>query len=185
MDNGIKLFTGTGTKLEARHEDAIEALMASGDMGEAIVGDAIGTPRWYGDGAEQYAKFLKCTFRYEPPLSLRIGLDCANGAASVIAPALLSELGATVYVWNAEPNGTNINKCCGAVFPEFLQNKVLEEKLDVGFAFDGDADRLIAVDHLGHILDGDHILAVCAQDLLGEDQAVRRIVVSTVMANLG
>ena len=117
---------------------------------------------------------------------LRIGLDCANGAASVVAPALFRQLGSKVRVWHAAPDGVNINQQCGAVYPAFLQQKVLEEKLDVGFAFDGDADRLIAIDHTGRILDGDYLLAVCAQALLAEDQeASQRIVVSTVMANLG
>ena len=117
---------------------------------------------------------------------LRIGLDCANGAASVVAPALFRQLGSKVRVWHAAPDGVNINQQCGAVYPAFLQQKVLEEKLDVGFAFDGDADRLIAIDHTGRVLDGDYLLAVCAQALLAEDQdASQRIVVSTVMANLG
>jgi phosphoglucosamine mutase len=103
-----------------------------------------------------------------------------------VAPILFRQLCGQVRVWHAAPDGVNINQQCGAVYPAFLQQKVREDKLDVGFAFDGDADRLIAIDHTGRILDGDYILAVCAQALLAEDHAASpRIVVSTVMANLG
>jgi phosphoglucosamine mutase len=102
-----------------------------------------------------------------------------------VAPALFRQLGGHVRVWHAAPDGININAHCGAVYPAFLQHKVLEEKLDLGFAFDGDADRLIAIDHTGRVLDGDYLLAVCAQALLEEDLATPRIIVSTVMANLG
>jgi phosphoglucosamine mutase len=98
---------------------------------------------------------------------------------------LFRQLGCKVHVWHAAPDGVNINRQCGAVYPTFLQQKVLEERLDIGFAFDGDADRLIAIDHTGRILDGDYLLAVCAQALLEEDPASQRIIVSTVMANLG
>jgi phosphoglucosamine mutase len=98
---------------------------------------------------------------------------------------LFRQLSGKVRVWHAAPDGVNINKQCGAVYPAFLQQKVLEEKLDIGFAFDGDADRLIAIDHTGRILDGDYLLAVCAQAVLEEDLASQRIIVSTVMANLG
>jgi phosphoglucosamine mutase len=112
-------------------------------------------------------------------------LDCANGAAAQIAPTLFAQLGAHVHVWHARPNGLNINKQCGALHPEFLRQKVLDEKLDIGFAFDGDADRLIAIDHTGRILDGDYILAICSQALFPPDGLSPRVVVSTVMANLG
>jgi phosphoglucosamine mutase len=185
MDNGIKFFSATGTKLEDRLEEELEARIHNGDVGTPLTGAALGRPSLYGDGAQHYIDFLKKIFHYAAPVRLRIGLDCANGAASVVAPALFRQLGGEVYVWHAAPDGVNINEQCGAVYPEFLQQKVLEEKLDIGFAFDGDADRLIAIDHTGRVLDGDYLLAVCAQALLEEDQASRRIIVSTVMANLG
>jgi phosphoglucosamine mutase len=185
MDNGIKFFSATGTKLEDRLEEELEARIYSVDVGTPPTGEAIGRPSLYEDGAEHYIDFLKQIFHYETPMRLRIGLDCANGAASTVAPALFRQLGGKVSVWHAAPDGVNINKQCGAVYPAFLQQKVLEEKLDIGFAFDGDADRLIAIDHTGHILDGDYLLAVCAQALLEEDPASQRIIVSTVMANLG
>jgi phosphoglucosamine mutase len=152
---------------------------------QPLTGEAIGRPICYDGGIQHYTAFLKQTLPYETPVNFRIGLDCANGAASAVAPALFTQLGARVRVWHAAPDGRNINAQCGAVYPEFLQQKVLEEKLDVGFAFDGDADRLIAIDHTGRILDGDYVLAVCAHALLGETQPAPRVVVSTVMANLG
>ena len=185
MDNGIKFFSATGSKLEDRLEEELEARIYSVDVGTPPTGEAIGRPSLYEDGAEHYIDFLKQIFHYETPMKLRIGLDCANGAASAVAPALFRQLGGKVSVWHAAPDGVNINKQCGAVYPAFLQQKVLEEKLDIGFAFDGDADRLIAIDHTGRILDGDYLLAVCAQALLEEDPASQRIIVSTVMANLG
>lgn len=185
MDNGIKFFSATGTKLEDRLEEEMEDRISSRDVGTLPTGEAIGRPRLYVEGAGHYIAFLKQTFHYETPIRLRIGLDCANGAASAVAPALFRQLGGKVRAWHTAPDGVNINQQCGAVYPAFLQQKVLEEKLDVGFAFDGDADRLIAIDHTGRILDGDYLLAVCAQALLEEDPASQRIIVSTVMANLG
>ena len=185
MDNGIKFFSATGTKLEDGLEEELEACISSSDMGTPPTGEAIGRPSLYKDGAGHYIDFLKQIFHYEIPMRLRIGLDCANGAASAVAPALFRQLDDEVYVWHAAPDGVNINRQCGAVYPAFLQQKVLEEKLDIGFAFDGDADRLIAIDHTGRLLDGDYLLAVCAQALLEEDPASQRVIVSTVMANLG
>jgi len=185
MDNGLKFFSATGTKLEDRLEEELEARISSVDVETLPTGEAIGRPSLYEDGAGHYVDFLKQIFHYETPMRLRIGLDCANGAASAVAPALFRQLGGEVSVWHAAPDGVNINKQCGAVYPAFLQQKVLEEKLDIGFAFDGDADRLIAIDHTGRILDGDYLLAVCAHALLEENATSQRIIVSTVMANLG
>ena len=186
MDNGVKFFSATGTKLEDRLEEELEARIRHVDAGAPVTGEAIGRPSLYEDGAQHYLDFLRRTVRFATPVALRIGLDCANGAASAVAPILFRQLCSQVRVWHAAPDGVNINQQCGAVYPAFLQQKVLEEKLDVGFAFDGDADRLIAIDHTGRVLDGDYILAVCAQALLAEDHAASsRIVVSTVMANLG
>jgi phosphoglucosamine mutase len=185
MDNGIKFFSATGTKLEDRLEEELEARIYSVAVGTPPTGEAIGRPSLYEDGARQYIDFLKQVFHYETPMRLHIGLDCANGAASAVAPALFRQLGSKIRVWHAAPDGVNINKQCGAVYPAFLQQKVIEEKLDIGFAFDGDADRLIAIDHTGRILDGDYLLAVCAQALLEEAPVSQRIIVSTVMANLG
>src|SRR5262245_42550734 len=185
MDNGLKFFSATGTKLEDRLEEELEACISSVDVETLPTGEAIGRPSLYKDGAGHYVDFLKQIFHYKTPMRLRIGLDCANGAASAVAPALFRQLGSKIRVWHAAPDGVNINKQCGAVYPAFLQQKVLEEKLDIGFAFDGDADRLIAIDHTGRVLDGDYVLAVCAQAFLGEAEPSQRLVVSTIMANLG
>jgi phosphoglucosamine mutase len=185
MDNGIKFFSATGLKLEDRLEDELEDRLSRVDVEAPPTGEALGRPSLYEAGARHYIDFLKQIFHYETPVNLHIGLDCANGAASVVAPALFRQLGCKVRVWHAAPDGVNINRQCGAVYPAFLQQKVLEEKLDLGFAFDGDADRLIAIDHTGRILDGDYLLAVCAQALLDDTPTSPHIIVSTVMANFG
>jgi phosphoglucosamine mutase len=186
MDNGIKFFSKAGTKLDDHLEDAIAArLEIPSTKNVRPTGEAVGTILSHEAPVQRYIDFLKSTFRYTTPLTLRLGLDCANGAASVVAPALFEQLGAHVHVWHATPNGTNINHQCGALHPEFLQQKVRDEGLDLGFTFDGDADRLIAIDHTGTILDGDYILAICAQALLKNNLLAPPVVVSTVMANLG
>src|SRR4030095_9773553 len=130
MDNGLKFFSATGTKLEDRLEEELEACIYSADVETLPTGEAIGRPSLYEDGAGHYVDFLKQIFHYETPMRLHIGLDCANGAASAVAPALFRQLGSKIRVWHAAPDGVNINKQCGAVYPAFLQQKVLEEKLD-------------------------------------------------------
>jgi phosphoglucosamine mutase len=185
-DNGIKFFAPTGAKLDDRLEEAIEArLLVSDTVRHPITGKAVGGPRLYADPQRQYLEFLKSTLQHNTLAPLRIGLDCANGAASTVAPTLFTQLGAEVHVWHAMPDGCNINHQCGALYPEFLQQHVVRQGLDVGFAFDGDADRLIAIDRTGRILDGDYILAICAQDLCTSMEDTPRVVVSTVMANVG
>jgi phosphoglucosamine mutase len=185
QDNGIKLFSATGSKLDDALENQIEAQLAVADTAERPTGKAVGRLRRDPEVAQRYIDFLASTLTHEISGRLRIGLDCAHGAASSVAPALFQQLGAHVAVCNAAPDGLNINHQCGALHPEFLQQMVLAEALDVGFAFDGDADRLVAVDHMGAILDGDHILAIEAKDLLDRGALAYHTVVSTVMANLG
>ena len=185
-DNGVKFFASTGAKLDDHLEEAIEArLLVSDTVRCPITGGAVGGPRPWADPQQQYLEFLKSTVQHNTLAPLRIGLDCANGAASAVAPLLFTQLGAEVYVWHAMPDGRNINHQCGALYPEFLQQHVVRLGLDVGFAFDGDADRLIAIDRTGHILDGDYILAICAQDLYTSTEDTPRVVASTVMANAG
>jgi phosphoglucosamine mutase len=184
MDNGIKFFSAEGTKVADDLEDAMEACLHTPST-ERPTGEGVGGALLYEASVLCYTNFLKATLCHEIPRSLRIGLDCANGAASVIAPDLFAQLGAQVRVWHATPDGRNINDRCGSLYPEFLRQKVLDEGLDVGFTFDGDADRLIAIDHTGGVLDGDYILAVCAQALRAEAPPAPPVVVSTVMANLG
>jgi phosphoglucosamine mutase len=184
-DNGIKFFSPSGAKIETALENEIEArLQDSSDTFPRPTGRAVGCSQTCLSAARHYADFLKSTFRGTCPIQLRVGLDCANGAASHIAPALFEKLGARVWALYASPDGVNINRQCGSLHPEALRRQVLAQKLDVGFAFDGDADRLTVVDHTGQVLDGDNILAICAETLLEADR-LPRTVVSTVMANWG
>jgi phosphoglucosamine mutase len=185
-DNGIKFFSASGFKLEDGQEDAIaEAMTAKRSARESVTGNGVGQCFIEADAVPRYTTFLASTFSGSSPLNLRIGLDCAHGAAVTVAPALFRQLGAHVSVCHAAPNGQNINQRCGSLHPERLQQMVVEEGLDIGFAFDGDADRLVAVDHTGAILDGDYILAISAQALKARGALAHDMVVSTVMANLG
>lgn len=185
MDNGVKFFSATGAKLEDELENALETHIASAEAGQRPTGAAVGRVLFGAQPLERYVDFLASCFHQTSSRPFRIGLDCANGAASSVALQLFERLGITVHAWNITPDGLNINQDCGAVHPGFLQDKVLAEGLEAGFAFDGDADRLIAVDHLGNVLDGDHILAICARHLQDYDTCDRRVVVGTVMSNLG
>ncbi|MCZ6873031.1 MAG: phosphoglucosamine mutase [bacterium] len=184
-ENGIKIFNSTGAKLDDALEDAIETRMRSLSADGRRTGQGIGIPLASDESLPSYTDFLKSAFCPSSSLEFRVGLDCANGAASRVAPALFEQLGVPTLVWHASPDGVNINQQCGALHPEFLQRKVRDERLDLGFAFDGDADRLIAIDHTGEILDGDYILAICAQALNTAGALCPRAVVSTVMSNLG
>ena len=184
-DNGIKFFSPSGAKIEPDFEREIETrLMKSPDSFPRPTGHTVGRSRPFPSAQRLYIEFLKSTFGCNYALQLRVGVDCANGAACGIAPALFEELGARVWVLNASPDGVNINRQCGSLHPNSLQRQVLEENLDVGFAFDGDADRLAVVDNTGQVLDGDNILAICAGTLPEGDQ-IPRTVVGTVMANWG
>ena len=179
-------FHRQGPKIETALEDAIEARLQ--DPPHTLprpTGQAVGCSHPYVPAAQQYTEFLTSTFRGACPVRLRVGLDCANGAASHVAPALFEKLGARVWALHAAPDGANINQKCGSLHPESLQQHVLAQKLDVGFAFDGDADRLTVVDHTGQVLDGDNILAICAEMLAADGRLKPRTVVSTVMANWG
>ena len=185
-DNGIKFFSPSGAKIETGLEEEIEArLQDPPDTLPRPTGKAVGRSQPYSTAAQRYVDFLKSTFRGACPVPLRIGLDCANGAASQIAPALFEKLGAEVWALHTAPNGTNINQQCGSLHPESLQQHVVARKLDVGFTFDGDADRLTVVDHTGQVLDGDNILAICAEMLSKVGDLAPQAVVSTVMANWG
>lgn len=184
-DNGIKFFSPSGAKIEPDLEGEIETrLKEAPDACPGPTGHAVGRSRPCPSAQRHYADFLKSTFCGTHPLGLRIGVDCANGAASQVAPALFEELGAQVLALHASPDGVNINRQCGSLHPESLRERVLAENLDVGFALDGDADRLTVVDDTGRVLDGDDILAICA-GLLPEDDGDAPTVVGTVMANWG
>lgn len=183
-DNGIKFFGGDGFKLLDDIEEELERILTrDGDDLPRPIGPSIG--RLYEEPAVQaYMKFLIGTVnhRFE---KLHIVLDCANGAASHIAPAVFERLGAKVTVVNAQPDGVNINVGCGSTHPHVVQRTVLAVEADLGLAFDGDADRLIAVDSTGEVIDGDFILAICAKALQQKGLLRDNAVVATVMSNLG
>jgi phosphoglucosamine mutase len=152
----------------------------------APTGTAIGRARRIEDAIGQYAVFLKEQFPKHLKLDgLRVVLDCANGAGYKVAPKVFSELGAEIFVIGDEPNGININEHCGALFPQTLREKVLLYKADLGIALDGDADRIVAVDEKGELIDGDEMLAACGVHLLKKNALRNNTVVSTVMSNMG
>jgi phosphoglucosamine mutase len=184
-DNGIKLFARGGRKLPDEVEARIEAVLADVEPAARRDGDRIGSVVTNGDGAVEYGDHLVALMADEGLDGLRVVLDCANGAASSIAGSVFERAGADVLVINDQPDGFNINDRCGATHPERLRLEVVDVGADVGLAFDGDADRLIAVDHTGAVVDGDHIIAICAADLQARDLLRDHTVVVTVMANLG
>ncbi|CAQ86121.1 MULTISPECIES: phosphoglucosamine mutase [Photorhabdus] len=182
-DNGIKFFSIDGTKLPDDVEEAIEAEMEKSLT--CVESAELGRANRIVDAAGRYIEFCKGTFPSEQSLNgLKIVLDCANGATYHIAPNVLRELGANVVTIGCEPNGININEKCGATDVRLLQQRVVEEKADVGLAFDGDGDRVIMVDHLGQKVDGDQILYIIAREALRQGQ-LRGGVVGTLMSNMG
>ena len=184
-DNGIKFFGGDGFKLSDDTELAIERLIdADIDELPRPVGGAIGEVADRPESAIQYVAFLKSTVESSFE-GMRIVLDCANGAAHGIAPKVFRELGAEVFVIGAAPDGLNINAGCGSTHPELLQAEVRRLGAQLGLSFDGDADRLIAVDESGDVVDGDYILCICADAMNRRGQLKQSTVVSTVMSNLG
>ncbi|WP_418277843.1 phosphoglucosamine mutase [Isoptericola jiangsuensis] len=187
-DNGIKFFTRGGLKLDDGLEDQIEANLAA--ERELPVGADVGRMRTdAGIAAQQYVDHLTASIGTSPdhrPLEgLRIAVDAANGAASQIGPEALRAAGADVVVINASPDGRNINEKAGSTHPEQLQAVVVAAEADFGVAFDGDADRCLAVDHGGVLVDGDQILGILAQALKDEGRLASDTLVVTVMSNLG
>lgn len=184
-DNGIKFFGGDGYKLLDDTELEIEALMdAASDELPRPVGGELGTVTEEPEAKLAYLDFLKATVQSSFK-GLKIVLDCANGAAYELAPRIFKELGAEVVTIGAEPNGRNINDGCGSTHPEALAKIVREQKADLGLSFDGDADRLIAIDENGEEVDGDYILTICGDVMNREGRLNHGTVVTTVMANLG
>ena len=184
-DNGIKIISGSGKKIEAEVEEKIEAYI-DGELGELplATGENIGRTVDYVAGRNRYIGHLiaMATRSFK---NTKVGLDCANGSASSIAKSVFDALGAKTYVIHNEPDGTNINRGCGSTHIEELKKFVLAKGLDVGFAFDGDADRCIAVDENGRVIDGDLILYICGKYLKEEGQLTNNTVVTTVRSNLG
>jgi len=186
-DNGIKFFDRNGFKLPDADEERIEAYIDDPNLESRLVGSSdIGRARRIDDAIGQYAVFLKERFPRNMQLDgMRIVVDCANGAAYKVAPKVFQELGAEVFCINDDPNGFNINLDSGALHPEKLQDEVLRYRADVGFALDGDADRLVVVDEKGNALDGDQIIALCAVEMHQKKQLPHNTVVVTVMSNKG
>ncbi len=187
QDNGIKIFSRTGYKLPDQEEDEIEELITSGRIRDIRpTADEIGKARRIDDASGRYIVFCKNTFPDELSLEgMKIVLDCSNGATYKVAPTVFSELGAEVIAIHNKPNGTNINAECGSQHTEDLIRTVQAEHADVGLAFDGDGDRVIAVDDRGRELTGDHVLAICGKDLKERDALRNNMIVTTVMANFG
>lgn len=186
-DNGLKIFARDGFKLPDAREIELERLMQNPDeMGECPTGDGIGKAFKIADAVGRYIVFLKERFPRELTLDgLKIVVDCAHGAAYKVAPALLTELGATVIPLGVSPNGTNINHQVGAVFPERMCQAVRDHQAHLGIALDGDADRVIFSDENGQVVDGDAIMALCARQRLQNGTLAKNTVVATVMSNLG
>jgi phosphoglucosamine mutase len=184
-DNGIKFFGGDGFKLLDSMEEEIEKLLdAEADTLPRPIGEGVGRIEERTDEVKRYTDYLATTVhrRFD---GLRIVLDCANGAASKIAPQVFRNLGADVTAIHAEPNGVNINVRCGSTHPEVVREAVLAHGADLGLSFDGDADRLIAVDEQGNIVDGDFIMLILAKALKEAGKLAHNTLVATVMSNFG
>ncbi len=184
-DNGIKIINSHGSKMEASVEEEIERYI-DGEIPEIpfATGEAIGRTTDYSMGRNRYIGYLM-TLPTRSFKNLKVGLDCANGASSTVAKAVFDALGAKTYVINNEPDGVNINTNCGSTHIEALQKFVVDNQLDAGFAYDGDADRCLAVDEKGNLIDGDAILYICGKYLKEKGRLNNNTVVTTVMSNLG
>ncbi len=180
--NGIKFFDSNGYKLDEKEEKEIENYIGKLDLHP--IKEELGRKIYLNNGLKKYINFLKESIKTNLK-GLKIALDCGNGASYEAAPLLFNELGAEVYVVNSEPNGLNINVNCGSTSPEEIQTLVQETNADIGLSFDGDADRVIAVDEKGEIIDGDKIMASIALDLKTDQKLKNNTLVSTLMSNLG
>ena len=184
-DNGIKIINGKGHKLEAEVESLIEKYIDGlSDPIPYATKDKIGKTVDYSMGRNRYIGYLM-SIPTRAFKDIRVGLDCANGSSSAIAKSVFDALGAKTYVINNQPDGTNINTNCGSTHIEVLQKFVVENGLDVGFAYDGDADRWIAVDEFGRVVNGDLILYVCGLEMKSKGELLNNTIVTTVMSNFG
>ena len=184
-DNGIKLLNGNGQKIEAEVEARIEAYL-DGKLEELplATGEDIGRTVDFASGRNRYIGYL-ISIPCRDFKNIRVGLDCSNGSSSAIAKSVFDALRAKTYVINNDPDGTNINTNCGSTHIEVLQRFVVEKGLDVGFAFDGDADRCFAVDEKGNVLDGDLIMYLCAVHMKERNALIDDTVVATIASNMG
>lgn len=184
-DNGIKFFGGDGFKLLDAVEEHIEQLLdETEDTLPRPIGEEIGRVEDISGEVKRYTDYLSTTVR-ERLEGMKIVLDCANGASSALAPELFRRLGAEVIPIHAQPNGVNINVNCGSTHPQGVQEAVLAHRADLGLSFDGDADRLIAVDEKGQIVDGDHVMLILARSLKQAGRLAKNTLVATVMSNFG
>lgn len=183
--NGIKFFNKSGFKLDDSIELEIEKYIDNMDLIDVNpTGDMVGRKIFDHEAIRHYADYLKSKIDVSLE-GVKCVLDCANGAAYRVAPMVFEELGAEVIAINAQPDGTNINDKCGSTHPEGLQKKVIEVGADIGLAYDGDADRLIAVDEKGNLVDGDKIMVLDAIDMKKKGKLVKDTLVVTVMSNIG
>ncbi|TSK08157.1 MAG: phosphoglucosamine mutase [Geobacter sp.] len=186
-DNGIKFFSSDGFKLPDETELMIEDLIFSKRIDSLRpTAKEVGKAYRIDDAQGRFVVFLKSTFPKDLDLSgLKIVLDCANGAAYKVAPAVFEELGAEVITIGVKPNGTNINAECGSLHPEVMSAAVKQHGADLGIALDGDADRVIFVDEYGNVVDGDKIMAVCGTEMIRQGTLKQNTLVATVMSNMG
>ena len=183
--NGIKIFSGSGLKLPDMLEERIEEIVLDKIRTMATpIGGEVGKLTYATTAVKDYIAHIKSSAYYSLD-GLHVAIDCANGSASATAPTLFRELGADVHVLNSTPDGVNINRECGSTHMESLAKYVVENKLDCGIAFDGDADRCLCVDENGNLIDGDMIMAICALDLNNRGKLNRQTVVGTIMTNFG
>lgn len=184
-DNGIKLINGYGEKMQQEVIDLVEAYLdGTGPEIPRAIQEKIGRTVDYIEGRNRYMGYLISQAVYSLR-DLKIGLDCANGSAWSIAPGIFNALGADIYVMNNKPDGANINRDCGSTHIEGLQAFVVENQLDVGFAYDGDADRCLAVDEKGNVINGDLILYIYGRYMKERGKLLNNTIVTTVMSNFG
>ena len=186
-DNGIKFFSGEGLKLPDEMEERMEALITGREIERLRpLAAEIGKAYRINDAAGRYIEFAKGTVPKGVSFQgVKVVVDCAHGATYKVAPTILNELGAVVIPVNIQPNGININDRCGSLYPDVVKKAVLEHRADIGISYDGDGDRAILVDETGAVVDGDHILAICALDLKRSGLLCSDTLVATVMSNIG
>jgi phosphoglucosamine mutase len=186
-DNGIKFFQADGYKLDDKIESKIEGLVFSGEIEKVRpTAGEIGKAVRIDDALGRYIEFAKTSFPRNLTLEgMRVVVDCAHGASYKSTPCVLRELGAEVIVYGNQPDGMNINRDCGSMFPENLCRKVVEHKAHIGIAHDGDADRVLLCDEKGNLIDGDDIMAIAALDMLAQKTLAEKTLVATVMSNAG
>lgn len=183
--NGIKIFSGDGYKLPDALEEQIEAIVLDHAEKPACptAGD-VGSISFAENTVRDYIDHIKSTVAFSLD-GMKVGIDCANGSACRTAEKLFTELGATCFMLSDRPNGVNVNDNCGSTHMENLMSFVKENQLDAGIAFDGDADRCLAVDEKGQLIDGDFLMAICAADLKSRGKLAKNAVVGTIMTNMG